>query len=46
MKHPITPVATLAFAAPALAQDDSALQLQWVTRAQFAGSYGAFVTGF
>jgi NitT/TauT family transport system substrate-binding protein len=33
-------------AAPAFAQDDVTLQLQWVTQAQFAGYYAALDQGF
>jgi len=34
------------FAAPALAQDEVRLQLQWVTQAQFGGYYAALDQGF
>jgi len=38
--------AAMALAAPALAQDEVRLQLQWVTQAQFAGYYVALENGF
>ena len=47
MRPIIAGAALAAFAAPALAQDDSVtLQLQWVTQAQFAGYYVAQDKGF
>ncbi len=38
--------ASLAFAAPAMAQDAVTLQLKWVTQAQFAGYYVALENGY
>ncbi|GGB14859.1 ABC transporter substrate-binding protein [Allosediminivita pacifica] len=38
--------ASLAFAAPAMAQDEVTLQLKWVTQAQFAGYYVALENGY
>ena len=38
--------AAMGLAAPAMAQDDVTLQLQWVTQAQFAGYYVALENGY
>ena len=46
MKTLITSATLAALATPALAADEVALQLQWVTQAQFAGYYVALDQGF
>lgn len=45
-KYMLAATALAGFAAPALAQDEVRLQLQWVTQAQFAGYYAALDQGF